>query len=230
MKCRILIANTDILPKGLLQNQQVLDSVLQMLPDYRVEKFHALKPEKSKLLSLTAGILLTKALNDAGIDIHSCTFAVTENQKPYIKEYPNICFNLTHSKDYAGCIIGDCDIGLDLEFHKEYREAVAKRFFTASEQDFINFSDNQTQAFYRIWTLKESFMKVTGLGMKLPLTDFSVNISQDKEPTVSHNVNTKCYFFKEYFNLNNYSLSAGCQRDILPDTIEIYHEWRELWP
>ena len=34
------------------------------------------------------------------------------------------------------------------------------------------------EEFYRLWTLKESFMKVTGLGMKLPLDSFCFQLGE----------------------------------------------------
>lgn len=226
MNCKILIANTALLPPNLLDNQQLLKELLSQLPAYRREKFMALKPEKSKLLSLTAGLLLNKALSLYDIIPGKCTYQLANGQKPYIAEYKDICFNLTHSGTYAGCIIGSCDLGLDIEKQKEYREAVANRFFSAEENSFIQSQPDKVRSFYRLWTLKESFMKVTGLGMQLPLNDFCINIKPDLAPTVTQKVDNNYYFFREYFDIEGYSLSACSKRDNLPENIEIV---KDLW-
>lgn len=57
---------------------------------------------------------------------------------------------------------------------------MAKRFFAADEYaELIQLpNDQQTQAFYRIWTRKEAFIKAIGEGLSHPLDSFSVNITE----------------------------------------------------
>ena len=64
------------------------------------------------------------------------------------------------------------------------REVLAKRFFTAEEQQFIlEEPEGINERFYRIWTGKESYLKYLGTGLTKPLGSFSV-LSPEIAPMV----------------------------------------------
>ena len=74
-------------------------------------------------------------------------------------------------------------IGVDVEQVKACRPAVAKRFFTAEEYDFIQNSpagEKQDEIFFQIWTGKEAVIKKSGEGLRIPLDGFSV-LDPEKE-------------------------------------------------
>ena len=72
-------------------------------------------------------------------------------------------FNLSHSGDYAICAISDDEVGCDIEKIKDVNLKIAKRFF--SEEEYNNvLKDNKL--FFRYWTLKESYLKAKGIGIK----------------------------------------------------------------
>ena len=52
--------------------------------------------------------------------------------------------------------------------------------------------------FYRFWTLKESFLKATGLGLRLPLNAFQIHL-QDRPIRVTQHVDTRQYSFSSFF-------------------------------
>lgn len=51
---------------------------------------------------------------------------------------------------------------------------------------------------FRLWTIKESFLKVTGFGMSLPLRDFTVYMEDDGAVRLHHMLNDNIYYIKEY--------------------------------
>lgn len=51
---------------------------------------------------------------------------------------------------------------------------VAEHYFYHSELAYIKAAKNKDKAFFTLWTLKESYMKMTGRGMSLPLDSFEV--------------------------------------------------------
>lgn len=79
-----------------------------------------------------------------------------------------LAFNLSHSDDLALIAIGGADIGVDLEHIRAQPDsaAIAERFFTAAEVDYMNRlpSHLQAQAFFSCWTRKEAFVKARGEG------------------------------------------------------------------
>ena len=47
-------------------------------------------------------------------------------------------------------------------------------FFNSPEAEYIAASQDKNRAFFKLWTLKESYMKMTGRGMSIPLDSFEV--------------------------------------------------------
>ena len=60
-------------------------------------------------------------------------------------------------------------------------------------------AEETTQRLFRIWTMKESFLKVTGRGMSLPLNDFSVVVEEERQAVcVQQCFDDVTYQMKEY--------------------------------
>lgn len=68
----------------------------------------------------------------------------------------------------------DCEVGCDIEKNADAPLEVADRFFYSKEAEYIKTEDDKNRAFFTLWTLKESYMKMTGRGMSLPLDSFEV--------------------------------------------------------
>lgn len=92
--------------------------------------------------------------------------------KPYLKDWPDVQFNLSHSGAYGVCAISNAPVGVDVEMIRPLRQDVAKRFFTKTEQGYL--SARPAEEFFRLWTRKESFTKAIGKGLTLPMDRFSV--------------------------------------------------------
>lgn len=94
--------------------------------------------------------------------------------KPYLADYPGVQFNLSHSGPWGACAVSEEPVGVDVELVRPLRQNVAGRFFTPTEQTFLARQPNPEQAFFRLWTRKESFLKALGKGLTLPMNRFSV--------------------------------------------------------
>ena len=110
-------------------------------------------------------------------------FGKGDNGKPFIKSANslNIHFNMSHSNHFAMLAVSrNMEVGMDVEYmdRKNQWQKLIKRFFTEPEQQAI-FSlpaDQQQQAFFQVWTRKEAHMKVTGHGLHLVPTQFTVTV------------------------------------------------------
>ena len=91
--------------------------------------------------------------------------------KPFLPDLPKFHFNLAHSGKWAVCAVADHPVGIDIEHLPNMADiiAVARRCFTPDEQHhlFALPEVDQPSVFCKLWTIKESYMKATGLGFQL---------------------------------------------------------------
>lgn len=73
--------------------------------------------------------------------------------------------------------------------------------------------DEETmQRMFRIWTMKESFLKVTGVGMTLPLDAFSVIVDEERDTVrVEQRFDDAVYQMKEYGVIPGYRAAVCCR-------------------
>ena len=157
---------------GFLADPALFDQYYNLQPAWRKQATDALKRAADRRLSLGAGILLRAAL--PGADLNAV--AVGENGKPVLRD-AGVYFNLSHAGDYALCAVGAGELGCDIERIRPLRGNIAGRFFHPQEAAFIAAAPDAAEKelrFFRLWTLKESFLKATGKGLSQPLGSFCV--------------------------------------------------------
>lgn len=148
--------------------------VMEGLPKERINKILNAKHKQKRLQSLGAGLLLEKVLNRHGIS--SETIQLEEGGKPKAE---GICFNLAHSGDYVLCAVSDRPVGCDIEQLRKAPKPVAERNFTTEELAYLQEFSGETYSreFFRIWTKKESYLKMLGIGIRVPLHTLQVGPS-----------------------------------------------------
>jgi 4'-phosphopantetheinyl transferase len=109
------------------------------------------------------------------------TFDKNEYGKPFLLGQNNIHFNISHSGKWVVCAVSDYPVGIDVEIIKSTEIDIAKRFFSKYEYDELQKQpDEQKQAyFYKLWTLKESYIKAVGKGLSIPLESFTVSVENN---------------------------------------------------
>ncbi len=88
-------------------------------------------------------------------------------------------FNLSHSGDLVIYAVSDRPVGIDIEKIRSMDLAgIVQRFFAASE--FAAWQKlpiaEQEAAFFRVWTIKEAYLKAIGTGLHTPLSDVEVSM------------------------------------------------------
>jgi len=106
-----------------------------------------------------------------------------EKGKPEIVNPPlPLRFNISHTKGLIICVVTlENDIGCDVENTTRSNDVIpiVSRYFSAIETKelFSLPKEQQRHRFFDYWTLKESYIKAWGLGLAIPLKDFSLNIN-----------------------------------------------------
>ena len=170
------------------------------LSERRRRKTDRYRFTKDKALCLGAGALLDHGLREYGLREKDMEYSFGEWGKPRFEGAEQIHFNLSHSGKAVVAAFSDDEIGCDVEKIKEADLELARRFLHPNEYEAIAQMEDierRNELFFRIWTLKESFMKVTERGMTLPLNSFEI-ITDGAEAAVKQRLDTNRYFFKEF--------------------------------
>ena len=187
--------------------------VLTGLPDERIQKTLRYRQLKDRKQSLGAGLLLKKCLNEYNINIDDIRYG--RHGKP---ELEGIYFNLSHSCDMVVCVVSDRSVGCDIEKIRDIDPGLADRFFTKNEIQYLEqfHGDEKRDEFYRLWTMKESYMKMTGEGMSLSLNRFEFRITDDIK--VYRDGSLYDCHIKEY-EIPGYKLTVCAKEQIFADEL-----------
>ena len=161
--CVVKIA--DVTP---LEAKGALDDALPLLSEHRREKTLRYRFERGKMLSAGAGLLLDNLLCERGLREADMQYVVGEHGKPAFADYPDLHFSLSHSGMLVACAIGDVPLGVDVQTLVTPHDSLVN--YTMNEAEISRLSSlatNEDKALYftQLWTLKESYVKATGLGL-----------------------------------------------------------------
>ena len=84
-------------------------------------------------------------------------------------------FNLSHTKGMVAVAVAPFEHGLDVEaLDRSVNLSIAGRYFCPEEIAWLGGlpQERQGEGFLRLWTLKEAFIKATGLGLSQELDGF----------------------------------------------------------
>lgn len=167
---KLYVADITNLPDPLL-----CPELLQKLPSERQQRIHTMKQEKSRKQSMGVGLLLQKVL--AFYHMEDSQVFTGEHGKPMID---GLEFSLSHSGDLAICTVSDKLVGCDVEEIRKAPKGVAERYLSCREQEYLSrFTEEAYDyAFFRLWTMRESYVKMTGEGMNLPLSEYELLVDE----------------------------------------------------
>lgn len=124
-------------------------------------------------------------------------FARHQQGKPYIANV-NLAFNQSHSPhDYVLVYsLAVSDLGVDIEnlSRQVNFDGLAKRYFHADEYRLWQNQQRDVAWWFRFWTIKESVLKASGLGIRLPLNQLRAIFIDDNTGYVYHHDIGKFYF------------------------------------
>jgi 4'-phosphopantetheinyl transferase len=87
-----------------------------------------------------------------------------ENGKPFFTD-SNICFNISHCDKAVCCALSMQNIGVDVQDTVNGFDDILGSTMSDREIELIRSADSPSEAFTRLWTLKESFVKFDGSGL-----------------------------------------------------------------
>jgi 4'-phosphopantetheinyl transferase len=175
-------------PEDLLGNDELLTSYSTLLTSTELAKQQRYKFAKDRHDALITRAFIRDLLSYyADIAPQDWQFEKGAKDKPEVVNCPlPLRFNISHTKNLIVCAVTfEDDIGCDVENTGRNNDvlAIAERYFSPTETTdlFALPEKQQRNRFFDYWTLKESYIKAWGLGLAIPLTDFSFKINDTEQ-------------------------------------------------
>ena len=167
-----------------LLDEKVFEEKLYQINVKLQENVQKCRQGEDKLRRLAGYLLLEGALRQAYGEKarHDYTYERGQNGKPWLREYPDFQFNLSHSGSLAVCAAAKKPVGVDVQKIGEMKERIAARFYTKQENELLNHctsKDEQRMIFYRLWSAKEAYVKWNGNGLGQGIDNFTVSLDTD---------------------------------------------------
>lgn len=117
--------------------------------------------------------LLSRALREYGIVYVMGTTPVVcgEHGKPSLAERSDVHYNISHADGIAAVAVSGCECGVDCERVREFDPRIMKRVCRDTERAMLEAAPENERGllFFRLWTLKEAYVKALGCGLSFPL-------------------------------------------------------------
>lgn len=197
------------------ENHSLFNRLYHSVHPVRKAKIDALRYAEDKFLSLGAGILLKVALQDAGYNYENARFIRNEWGRPMLSDGA-FSFSLSHSGNYAMCAVSDREIGCDVQKRRAIHRSVVQRLFSEEEKRQIDAGGEE--AFCRIWSLKESYLKMIGMGLNMGLGDFSITLGSN--PVIEQDAIEGSVYLREFRDIRDYCFGV-CAREPIRGNLEM---------
>lgn len=162
-------------------------------------------------------------------DISTIHLKQNKGQKPYLPQHPNICFNLSYSKNQVLITIDEKMIGVDIEKVESTFDytSIIREVFTKEEVIFVNASKNHAKTFYKLWTRKEAIVKAIGIGIEDSFKQISCLNGANDQPSswMSNYGNLHVLSFQLF---NDYVGTIASLREEIPSVIYCQDITKEL--
>jgi len=92
--------------------------------------------------------------------------------KPRLSAGAGPRFNLSHAGELALVAVAECEVGVDVEHRESGQRALDATALACTPAEVADLDrlapDERAEAFLRIWTAKEAYLKARGVGLALP--------------------------------------------------------------
>ncbi|MGB8452321.1 MAG: 4'-phosphopantetheinyl transferase superfamily protein [Anaerocolumna sp.] len=202
------------------------DKYLKLLTPEKQAKIRRFLKWEDMQRSLVAEILLKVVIIEKlKIDNKKIEITVDKYGKPFLKGNLSFSFNISHSGEWVVCATDEYDVGIDVEEVRLIQtEDIIQNYFSREECRYFQDKGDieKLDLFYKLWTLKESYIKAIGTGFSTDFTAFTIVFG--KPVRVRSDV-LEPWFLKQYEFDVGYKLSL-CTRyiDFPPEIIFISME------
>lgn len=167
--------------------EDIVESLIQKLPAQQTELVRSIKSPAHRCEQVVGYLMLILALQRQMSAIRRRTITIKqvphssfflshtavphwgfgEHGKPYLTNYPDIHFNISHCDKAIAVAVSNHEVGIDVEGRRRFNESLLQRAMNDEEQAAIHKSSDPEMEFAKLWTRKEAYFKWTGTGILL---------------------------------------------------------------
>jgi 4'-phosphopantetheinyl transferase len=192
------------------------------------ERYLAFRFERHRYSFLLTRALVRLVLSSyTGVSPAAWRFRLGSHGKPEIESpAPSLplSFNLSNTDGMVVCLVArDVAVGVDVEHSERDGElsSIAEHFFSPREVSSLREvgPERLKERFFAYWTLKEAYIKAHGLGLAIPLDQFSFVLDKpiriETDPRL--NDDPSCWQFGRVPLDGPHALAYAIQRGARPD-------------
>ena len=183
-----------------LTDPTLLDAYQQLLCAEERQQYGRFPFEKTRHEYLVTRALVRTTLSRyVGIPPSIWRFDRNSYGKPtvaYPQETDPLVFSLSKTNGLIICLAAlSWDVGVDIEDIGRPGETaeIADRFLSPTEVTVLRSLPQHAQRcrFFEYWTLKEAYVKARGMGLSIPLKQFSFHLDEDRPARISFDARLK---------------------------------------
>ena len=144
--------------------EEEIQRLLPLVSDERREEAMSYKHLFGQFACLKSYVMLRELLERQGLS-HPFRFERNEHGKPFLADYSDIYFNISHCKNGIAVAVSSQPIGIDIESYRNVSDSLIRYTMNEEEQRIIAESDDPLRTFTEYWTKKEAVFKLRGTGI-----------------------------------------------------------------
>lgn len=153
-----------------------------MMSEERKHAVDRLRNRNDKIRSVLGEATARQAIAERfNVPENKVIFGRTEKGKPFCVNF-DICFGVSHSKEYVAVAVSDHNVGIDIEKIRQVEPRITKIACDERDKEFVfgdsprdEFDNDSKRRFFMLWTAKEAYFKFCGTGI-ISLPDVSYHV------------------------------------------------------
>lgn len=147
-----------------LVTEEFIDCALPLLPEERRKRTMRFRRTIDRKNCVIAFLMLKIALKQ---DFHISDFILQygEYGKPYLAGHSGVYFSISHCSCGCTVAVANCPIGIDIQDIRNFSWNIAQRVCCKEELEVLEQSTERDREFTRMWSMKESYVKMLGKGI-----------------------------------------------------------------
>lgn len=147
--------------------------LLPLVPKAQQEEALRYKFTFGQYATLKSHLMLRELLAENGFIGYDAplVFQTNEHGKPYLPDYPDVHFNISHCPKAIAVAVDSKPIGVDVERFVSFSDSLLHYCMNDREVREIQQAEFPDRIFARYWTMKEALFKQLGTGITHDLRD-----------------------------------------------------------